>query len=57
MNKVTQLLSQIESGDPSAAEQLLPLVYDELRNWRQPNWPMRNRDRRCKRRRWCMRHT
>ena len=24
-------LSQIESGDPSAAEQLLPLVYDELR--------------------------
>ena len=28
---VTQILSQIESGDPSAAEQLLPLVYDELR--------------------------
>ena len=27
---VTQILSQIESGDP-AAEQLLPLVYDELR--------------------------
>ena len=24
-------LSQIESGDPAAAEQLLPLVYDELR--------------------------
>ena len=31
MTDVTQLLSQIESGDPSAAEQLLPLVYDELR--------------------------
>jgi RNA polymerase sigma factor (TIGR02999 family) len=31
MNDVTQILSQIESGDPSAAEQLLPLVYDELR--------------------------
>ena len=31
MNHVTQILSQIESGDPSAAEQLLPLVYDELR--------------------------
>jgi RNA polymerase sigma factor (TIGR02999 family) len=32
MNDVTQILSEIESGDPSAAEQLLPLVYDELRN-------------------------
>jgi RNA polymerase sigma factor (TIGR02999 family) len=28
---VTQVLSQIESGDPSAAERLLPLVYEELR--------------------------
>ena len=31
MNDVTQILSQIEQGDPSAAERLLPLVYDELR--------------------------
>src|SRR4051812_7414710 len=31
MTDVTCILSQIESGDPSAAEQLLPLVYDELR--------------------------
>lgn len=31
MSEVTRLLSQIESGDPSAAELLLPLVYDELR--------------------------
>ena len=31
MSGVTYNLSQIESGDPSAAEQLLPLVYDELR--------------------------
>jgi ECF sigma factor len=31
MTEVTQILSQIESGDPSAAEQLLPLFYDELR--------------------------
>ncbi len=31
MSEVTRILSQIESGDPSAAEQLLPLVYDELR--------------------------
>ena len=31
MNDVTQILSQIESGDPEAADCLLPLVYDELR--------------------------
>lgn len=31
MPDVTRILSQIESGDPSAAEQLLPLVYEELR--------------------------
>jgi RNA polymerase sigma factor (TIGR02999 family) len=31
MSDVTQILSQIESGDPSAADLLLPLVYDELR--------------------------
>lgn len=31
MVDVTQIISQIEHGDPSAAEHLLPLVYDELR--------------------------
>lgn len=31
MSEVTRILSLVESGDPSAAEQLLPLVYDELR--------------------------
>ncbi len=31
MTNVTRILSQIEQGDPLAAEQLLPLVYDELR--------------------------
>ena len=31
MADVTQILSQIESGDPLAAEKLLPLVYAELR--------------------------
>ena len=31
MNNVTQILGQIESGDPTAAAQLLPLLYDELR--------------------------
>jgi len=31
MHDVTQILNAIEQGDPTAAEQLLPLVYDELR--------------------------
>src|SRR2546429_2123835 len=31
MSDVTRVLSAIEQGDPSAAQQLLPLVYDELR--------------------------
>ena len=31
MNEVTRILSAVEQGDPQAAEQLLPLVYDELR--------------------------
>src|SRR5262245_57325425 len=31
MSDVTQILSRIEAGDPNAADQLLPLVYDELR--------------------------
>lgn len=31
MSDVTLILSQFDAGDPSAAERLLPLVYDELR--------------------------
>ena len=31
MSDVTRILSQIEGGDPQAAEKLLPLVYEELR--------------------------
>src|SRR5262245_63215115 len=31
MSEVTHILAAIEQGDPSAAEQLLPLVYDERR--------------------------
>jgi RNA polymerase sigma factor (TIGR02999 family) len=31
MSDVTRILSRIEQGDPSAADQLLPLVYEELR--------------------------
>jgi RNA polymerase sigma factor (TIGR02999 family) len=32
MSEVTHILSAIEQGDPHAAEQLLPLVYEELRH-------------------------
>lgn len=32
MSDVRHILSQIESGDPSAAEKLLPLVYNDLRS-------------------------
>jgi len=31
MSDVTQILSAMEGGDPHAPEQLLPLVYEELR--------------------------
>jgi RNA polymerase sigma factor (TIGR02999 family) len=31
MSDVTRILSRIDSGDPAAADQLLPLVYEELR--------------------------
>jgi RNA polymerase sigma factor (TIGR02999 family) len=31
MSEVTEILSRIDSGDPSATSQLLPLVYEELR--------------------------
>ena len=32
MSDITTILSKIDQGDPLAAEQLLPLVYDELRS-------------------------
>ncbi len=31
MSDVTVILQQMEDGDPTAAEKLLPLVYEELR--------------------------
>jgi hypothetical protein len=31
LSEVTRILAAIEGGDPHAPEQLLPLVYDELR--------------------------
>jgi hypothetical protein len=40
MNAVTRILSAIEQGEPYAANQLLPLVYDELRKLAHltPSW-------------------
>ena len=46
MSDVTRILSQIGSGDPSAAEQLLPLVYEESVSWRRLGWPRRSRGKR-----------
>jgi len=31
MAEITQIITAIERGEPRAAEELLPLVYDELR--------------------------
>jgi hypothetical protein len=31
VSEVTQILERVEHGDPNAADQLLPLVYEELR--------------------------
>ena len=57
MSEVTRILSAIEQGDPGAASQLLPLVYDELRNWRHRKWLMSNPGRRWKPRPWSTRRT
>src|SRR5262245_46041815 len=43
MSEVTRILSAIEQGDPSAAEQLLPLVYDELRKLAEARLAQENR--------------
>ena len=55
MSDVTRILSQIEQGDPQAAEKLLPLVYDELRKLAAARLARRSRGRRCRRRPWCTR--
>ena len=39
MNDVTHILTAVEQGDPHAAEQLLTLVYDELRKLAARRWP------------------
>jgi ECF sigma factor len=56
MSDLTRILLQIEQGDPTAAEQLLPLVYDELRKLaaaklalEKPGQPLQDCEARCKR--------
>jgi ECF sigma factor len=55
MPDVTQILWRIESGDSDAAEQLLPLVYEDCANWRLINWHERDRGRRWRPPRLCTR--
>ena len=52
MCDVTRILGKIEAGDSSAAEQLLPLVYEELRKLAAAKWPRKSRTRRSRRRPW-----
>ena len=39
MDPITQALDAVAQGDPRAASQLLPLVYDELRRLAAHSWP------------------
>jgi len=47
---LTQLLYSIEQGDPQAAEELLPLVYEESRRLALPKWRRSRRDKPFRRR-------
>ena len=38
MAEITRILEAIDEGDPHAAEELLPLVYEELRRLAAQNW-------------------
>jgi hypothetical protein len=55
MSEVTRSLSAIEHGEPSAAGQLLPLVYDELRRLAAAKLAQEKPGRRFRRRDSCMR--
>ena len=48
MSDVTQFLSEIEQGDPAAAERLLPLIYDELRKLAAQKLGTKSRGKRCR---------
>ena len=57
MTELTRILSAIEQGDPRAAEQILPLVYEELRELRPRGWPGSSPARRSRPRPWSTRPT
>jgi hypothetical protein len=57
MTDVTRILSAIDKGDPHAAEQLMPLVYDELRRLAAQSLLRKSPVNRSTRPRWFMRHT
>ncbi len=52
MPDVTRILDTIEDIDASAAEQLLPLVYDKLRKLAAARMAQESPDHVCRRRRW-----
>ena len=49
MAHVTHILSAIEPGDPKAADELLPLVYDELRRLAADDWLAKSPGKRLRR--------
>ena len=57
MTDVTRILNAIDKGDPHAADKLLPLVYDELRELRLSDSPRKRLGKRYRPPRWCMRRT
>ena len=52
MSDVTRILCAIDQGDPAAAEQLLPLVYEELRRLAAQKLSREKPGRRCRLPRW-----
>ena len=57
MTDVTRILSAIEQGDPQAAEQLLPLVYEELRKLAAVKLARKSPGKRSRPLPWSMRRT
>ncbi len=57
MSEVTRILGAIEHGEQHAAEQLLPLVYEELRRLALKRWLMKNLARHSRPPRWSMKRT
>ena len=54
MSDITHILQAIKPGDPKAPDELLPLVYDELRKLAAYKWPANHSTRRCSPPRWSM---